>query len=170
MLSIKSILICYLLHPLGSLLAEFGSAAVINLVSVADKALPGSAGTPAAPGWPAQRQRRAQARRRAALVRGLAHTRRSALPAVGCGTPAVRRAATAVGGPPSGPGAWVRPCAACHSTDQRPARSALGSARSDLGSFGGQLILGRSSRGSDVVVDWPSGRPKRWISPETGRM
>ena len=33
-----SILICYILHCLGSLLAEFGLAAVISPVSVADKA------------------------------------------------------------------------------------------------------------------------------------
>ena len=35
---IRSILICYLAHPLGSLLANFGLAALIGPVSVADKA------------------------------------------------------------------------------------------------------------------------------------
>ena len=38
LLIIRSILICYLLNPLGSLLAEFGLAAVISPVSVADEA------------------------------------------------------------------------------------------------------------------------------------
>ena len=38
LLSIRSILICYLLHPLGSLLAKFGLAAVISPVPVADEA------------------------------------------------------------------------------------------------------------------------------------
>ena len=35
---IRSILICYLFHHLGSLLAKFGFAAVISPVSGADKA------------------------------------------------------------------------------------------------------------------------------------
>ena len=38
LLSIRSILICYLLHRLGSLLAQFRLVAGISPVSVADKA------------------------------------------------------------------------------------------------------------------------------------
>ena len=38
LLSKRSILICYLLHPLGNLLAELGLAVVISPVPVADKA------------------------------------------------------------------------------------------------------------------------------------
>ena len=35
---IRSILICYIVHPLGSVLAKFGLVAVFSLVEVANKA------------------------------------------------------------------------------------------------------------------------------------